>query len=259
MYEEVWGACKDMTEVAMTLDGRIALVTGASRGIGRAIARMFAREGARVAVSGRDGVALNGIVAEFGDRVCAVPGDLSAPESPDKIVAATVARFGGLNLLINNAGVIHPARDLADFDPDAWRNVIEINLVAPAMLVRAAVPALRSAGRGHIINISSIGGRKGAGGRSAYRASKAALINLTESLAAELAGDNIQVNCICPGSVDTDGYRQLMASRGKPPAAKAMRPEEIAEVALFLATDAASAITGTAIDAFGATNPLLSE
>jgi NAD(P)-dependent dehydrogenase (short-subunit alcohol dehydrogenase family) len=115
---------------------------------------------------------------------------------------------------------------------------------------------MRARGRGHIINISSIGGRKGGRGRSAYRASKAALINLTESLAAELAKDRIQVNCICPGSVDTEGYRELMASRGRAPMAQAMRSEEIAEVALFLATDTASAITGTAIDAFGAANPL---
>jgi NAD(P)-dependent dehydrogenase (short-subunit alcohol dehydrogenase family) len=124
------------------------------------------------------------------------------------------------------------------------------------MLARAAIPSMKAAGRGHIINVSSIGGRKGGRGRSAYRASKAALINLTESLAAELAPAGIQVNCICPGVVDTEGYRDLMASRGLPPVAGAMQAEEIAEVALFLATDAASAITGTAIDAFGAANPL---
>jgi len=172
-------------------------------------------------------------------------------------VAATLAHFGALDLLVNNAGAIHPARDLVDFAPQDWRAVLEVNLVAPAMLVRAAVPAMRKAGRGHVINVSSIGGRKGARGRSAYRASKAALINLTESLAAELAKDGIQVNCICPGVVDTEGYRDLMASRGLPPVAHAMQASEIAEVALFLASDAASAITGTAIDAFGAANPLL--
>ena len=241
----------------MKLDGRIALVTGASRGIGRAIARAYVREGAQVVVTGRDASALSALVAEFGDAVHAVVGNLAAPETPDALVAATLAHFGGLDLLVNNAGAIHPARDLADFKSEDWRAVIEVNLVAPAMLIRAAVPAMRTAGRGHIINVSSIGGRKGARGRSAYRASKAALINLTESLAAELARDHIQVNCICPGSVDTKGYRDLMASRGRAPVAQAMQPEEIAEVALFLASDAASAITGTAIDAFGATNPLL--
>ena len=241
----------------MKLDGRIALVTGASRGIGRAIARAYVGEGARVVVTGRDADALNALVAELGDAAHAVVGDLVAPNAPDALVAATLARFGGLDLLVNNAGAIHPARDLVDFTPEDWRGVIEVNLVAPAMLVRAAVPAMRTAGRGHIINVSSIGGRKGGRGRSAYRASKAALINLTESLAAELARDGIQVNCICPGVVDTEGYRHLMASRGRAPVAQAMRPEEIAEVALFLASDAASAITGTAIDAFGAANPLL--
>lgn len=231
---------------------------GASRGIGRAIAQAFVAEGARVVVAGRDADALAALVTELGGAVAhAVPGDLAAPETADELVAATLAHFGALDLLVNNAGAIHPARDLVDFTPADWRMVIEINLVAPAMLVRAAVPAMRKAGRGHIINISSIGGRKGARGRSAYRASKAALINLTESLAAELVKDRIQVNCICPGVVATEGYRQLMASRGLPPVEGAMEPREVAEVALFLASDTSSAITGTAIDAFGAANPLL--
>lgn len=240
----------------MKLDGRTALVTGASRGIGRAIAHIYVAEGARVVVTGRDAAALDTLVAELGDAAYAVTGDLAAPETPDALVAATLAHFGALDLLVNNAGMIHPARYLAEFSPDDWRLVIEVNLVAPAMLARAAIPALRKAGRGHIINLSSVGGRKGGRGRSAYRASKAALISLTESLAAELAPDGIQVNCICPDVVDTEGYRQLAGSRGRAPHAKAMRAEEIAEVALFLASDAASAITGTAIDAFGAANPL---
>ncbi len=241
----------------MKLEGRTALVTGASRGIGRAIAKAYVGEGARVAVTGRDGDALDSLVDELGAAAFAIPADLAAPGTPDALVAATLAKFGALDLLVNNAGAIHPARNLVDFEPDEWRAVIEVNLVAPAMLARAAIPSMRTSGRGHIVNISSIGGRKGGRGRSAYRASKAAMINLTESLAAELAADGIQVNCICPGVVDTEGYRDLMASRGLVPAAKAMRAEEIAEIALFLATDASSAITGAAIDAFGPANPLL--
>src|SRR5262245_21683590 len=185
----------------MKLAGRTALVTGPSRSSSRAIDRAYRAEGARVVVTGRDAGALDALVAELGNAAHAVPGDLAAPETPDSLVAATLAHFGALDLLVNNAGAIHPARDLVDFAPQDWRAVLEVNLVAPAMLVRAAVPAMRKAGRGHVINVSSIGGRKGARGRSAYRASKAALINLTESLAAELAKDGIQVNCICPGVV----------------------------------------------------------
>lgn len=240
----------------MRLTGRTALVTGASRGIGRAIAQGLVADGARVVVTGRDVAALQALAAELGDAAHAVAGDLAAPETPDALVAATLSHFGALDLLVNNAGAIHPARDLVDFTPEDWRAVLEVNLVAPAMLARAAIPAMRKAGRSHIINLSSIGGRKGGRGRSAYRASKAALINLTETLAAELARDGIQVNCICPGVVDTEGYRDLMASRGLTPAAHAMQATEIAEVVLFLASSASSAVTGTAIDAFGAANPL---
>ena len=145
----------------MKLTGRTALVTGASRGIGRAIAQAYVAEGARVVVTGRDIGALNALVAELGDAAHAVTGDLAAPKTPDALVAATLARFGALDLLVNNAGAIHPARDLVDFSPKDWRAVLEVNLVAPAMLARAAVPAMRKAGRGHIINLSSIGGRKG--------------------------------------------------------------------------------------------------
>ena len=231
--------------------------SAASRGIGRAIAHAYAREGARVVVTGRDEAALDALVGELGADALAAPADLASPETPEALVAATINRFGALDLLVNNAGVIHPAMPLADFEPEDWRPVIEVNLVAPAMLVRAAVPAMRAAGGGTIINLSSIGGRKGGRGRSAYRASKAALINLTESLAAELAPDGIQVNCICPGAVDTEGYRALMGSRGRAATPTAMRPEEIADLALFLATEASSAATGTAIDAFGTANPLL--
>src|SRR5262245_66165026 len=141
----------------MKLSGRTALVTGASRGIGRAIARAYVAEGARVVVTGRDAGALDALVAELGNAVHAVPGDLAAPETPDNLVAATLAHFGALDLLVNNAGAIHPARDLVDFAPQDWRAVLEVNLVAPAMLVRASVPAMRMAGRGHVINVSSIG------------------------------------------------------------------------------------------------------
>jgi len=156
--------------------------------------------------------------------------------------------------LINNAGIIHPKINLADFDPDLWRRVIDVNLIGPAILTKAVLPSMMARGADKIITVSSIGGRKGSAGRSTYRATKAALINLTESIAAEGKPYGINVNCICPGTVDTEGFRE--AFRGIGSDANLMRPEEIAEIAVLLASDASSAITGTAIDAYGASNPL---
>ena len=141
-----------------------------------------------------------------------------------------------------------------DFDPALWREVIDVNLIGPALLTKAVLPTMVERKSGSIINISSIGGRRGSAGRTAYRATKAALISLTESVAAEAKPHGINVNCICPGGVDTEGLREAFPGREAEPSL--MRPEEIAEVALFLASDASSAITGTAIDAYGASNPL---
>jgi 3-oxoacyl-[acyl-carrier protein] reductase len=145
---------------------------------------------------------------------------------------------------------------LVDFEADLWRQVIEVNLTAAALLTKAVLPGMIEHRSGKIINISSIGGRKGGKGRSAYRVTKAGLISLTESVAAEVKEYGIDVNCICPGGVDTEGFRQAFGNRGREDNPKLMRPEEIAELAVFLASDASSAITGAAIDAFGGTNPL---
>ena len=133
-----------------------------------------------------------------------------------------------------------------------------MNLNAAAMLTKTAVPAMIEAGGGSIINISSIGGRSGGRGRSAYRVTKASLISLTQTLAAELREHGINVNAICPGGTDTEGYREAFNNRGREENPDLMLPEEIANVAVFLASYRSSAITGTAIDAFGGNNPLFS-
>jgi NAD(P)-dependent dehydrogenase (short-subunit alcohol dehydrogenase family) len=134
--------------------------------------------------------------------------------------------------------------------------VIKVNLVAAALLTKAVLPSMIAHRSGKILNVSSIGGRRGGKGRSAYRVTKAGLISLTESVAAEVKPYGIDAICICPGGVDTEGYWEAFGSRGRAEHPQLMEPEEIASLAVFLASDASSAITGTAIDAFGRANPL---
>lgn len=241
------------------LHGRVALVTGASKGIGRAIAVCFAREGANVAVTGRTVSELEETarrVREHGARALVCRADFLDASDVDSIAPAVNDEFGGVDILVNNAAIIHPRIDLVDMDAKVWRDVIEVNLTAAAMLTKSVLPSMISRNGGSIINISSIGGRKGGRGRSAYRVTKSSLISLTESLAAELYEYGINVNCICPGGTDTEGYREAFGTAGRGENPLLMLPEEIAEVAVFLASDASSAVTGAAIDAFGQSNPL---
>lgn len=242
------------------LQNRNAIVTGASKGIGKAIALAFGREGANVVATARTTEAIAAVVDKLlkqgSVEALAVTADLGLEKDVERIAMETLVRFGRVDILVNNAGIIHPRIHLADFDTAMWRQVIEVNLIAAALLTKAVLPSMIENRSGKIINISSLGGRKGSKGRSAYRVSKAGLISLTESVAAEVKPYGIDVNCICPGVVDTEGYREAFGSRGRGENPKLMRPEEIAELAVFLASDASSAITGTAIDAFGGMNPL---
>jgi 3-oxoacyl-[acyl-carrier protein] reductase len=241
------------------LSGKVALVTGASRGIGRAIAIAFAQAGAAVAITARSRANLEAVAAEArgcGSEALAVTADLGVPDDAARIAPAALERFGRIDILVNNAGIVHPRVALVDFDPGLWRQVIEVNLVAAAMLTRSVLPSMIANGSGKIINLSSIGGRRGGKGRSAYRATKAGLISLTESVAAEVKPHGIDAVCICPGGVDTEGYREAFGSGGRAENPRLMLPQEIASLAVFLASDESSAVTGTAIDAFGSANPL---
>ena len=242
------------------LEDKIAVVTGASKGIGKAIALALAHEGASVLVTARTTQAIEALadqIGQMGREAVAVTADLSVERDIARIADGALKRFGRIDILVNNAGIIHPPINLVDFDALLWREVIEVNLTAAALLTKAVLPSMIEKRSGKIINISSVGGRKGGKGRSAYRATKAGLISLTESVAAEVKQYGIDVNCICPGGVDTEGYRQVFG-KGKAENPRLMLPEEIAELAVFLASDASSSITGTAIDAFGGTNPLFS-
>ena len=241
------------------LHGKTAIVTGASRGIGKAIVLLFGREGANVVATARSTDAINAVVDELvqmGADGLAVTADLGEDIAIQRIADEALSRFGRIDILVNNAAIIHPRIDLVDFDADLWRQVIDVNLTAAALLTKAVLPTMIRQQSGKIINISSIGGRKGGKGRSAYRVTKAALISLTESVAGEVKQHGIDVNCICPGGVDTEGYREAFSTRGRADNPSLMLPAEIAELALFLCTGSSSAITGASIDAFGGTNPL---
>jgi 3-oxoacyl-[acyl-carrier protein] reductase len=240
----------------MRLDGRIAIVTGGSRGIGRATSIALAREGACVVVVGRSrdtcAEVVAGIAADGGTAI-AIQADVSSEADVAAMVGATMRRFKRIDILVNNAAVNLPYRAVVDLTLDEWNRIVATNLTGSFLCCKAVLPAMIAQGYGKIINMSSRGGRQGEAGRSPYRSTKAAIINFTECLAAEVKEHGIDVNAICPGAVRTDMMREITNDHVP---SYAMPPEDIASVVVFLASDDSTAITGTAIDAFGAGNPL---
>jgi 3-oxoacyl-[acyl-carrier protein] reductase len=184
------------------LSGHVAIVTGGSRGIGLAIARGFVAAGGKVVVSGRSQSDLDAVAAELGDRVAVVQGDIADPTVADALVGTATRRFGGLDVLINNAGVGKFA-PVADLTIDDWNRLMATNLTGVFLCTKAAIPALKQRGGGWIINISSLAGRNSFAGGAAYCASKAGLNAFAESLMLEVRQDNIRVSTVMPGSVQT--------------------------------------------------------
>jgi 3-oxoacyl-[acyl-carrier protein] reductase len=240
----------------MRLANKIAIVTGGSRGIGQAIALAFAREGARVTVVSREKARADAVVAKIarnGGEAIAIQADVSSETDVTSMVAQTMAKWQGIDILVNGAAVNLPYRVVTDLTLAQWNWILSVNLTGTFLCCRAVVPPMKTQGKGKIINFASIGGRIGAAGRSPYRATKAAIINFTECLAAEVKEFGIDVNGICPGTVDTDMIREI--TEGKVPK-HAMPPEDIAAIAVFLASEESRAITATCVDAFGLGNPL---
>jgi 3-oxoacyl-[acyl-carrier protein] reductase len=184
------------------LDGHVAIVTGGSRGIGLALTRGYVARGARVVVSGRSHADLDAVVGELGDAVAVVAGDIAQPKVADALVRTAVERFGGLDSLINNAGVGTFAH-VADMKDEDWHRLIATNLTGVFLCTKAAIPALKQRGGGWIINISSLAGRNSFAGGAAYCASKAGLNAFAESLMLEVRNDDIRVSTVMPGSVQT--------------------------------------------------------
>jgi NAD(P)-dependent dehydrogenase (short-subunit alcohol dehydrogenase family) len=250
---------------ARRLSGKAALVTGASRGIGEAIVRRFAAEGARVLLAARDVESIERTAAELsagGAVAFAVACDVTREPSILSTDAAAVERFGTLDVLVNNAGLGGPTPlDDRDADADArWDAIVATNLTAVFRVTRAASPHLARGGR--VINMSSVLGRFGVPAHAAYCASKHGVIGLTRALAHDLAPRDITVNAICPGWVETEMARQGFQRFGSvdegraiaakmAPLRRVLEPEEIAGLAAYLASDDARSVTGQAIVADG--------
>jgi 3-oxoacyl-[acyl-carrier protein] reductase len=246
----------------MSLTGKVALVTGAGSGIGQASALLFAREGACVVAADLDGEAAARTVAQIGDgQALALAADVSRPEDSERIVGETVARFGKLDVFFQNAGVPQAARPVEEIPLDEWQRIVAVNLTALFLGAQQAAPVMKRQRGGVILVTASIAGIRPRPGLSAYVASKGGAIALVKALALELAPYQVRVNAICPVAVRTpmvtkfgfgedldEAERRFVATI---PLGRLTTPDDIAAAALYLASDAASAVTGITLEVDG--------
>jgi NAD(P)-dependent dehydrogenase (short-subunit alcohol dehydrogenase family) len=242
------------------LAGKRVLISGGASGIGRATALLFAREGAAVAVTDLVEAGAEAVVRQIeaeGGRAIALRCDVSQAADCKRAVQATVDAFGGLDILLNNAGIIRRATVL-DISEDEWDRVMAVNVKSIYLMSRYAIPVMAAAGGGVIVNTASGWGLVGGRNAVSYCASKGAVVNLTRAMALDHGHQNIRVNCVCPGDTDTgmlrDEARQLgaaeadfLAEAADRPLGRVGTPDEIAQAVLYLASDAASFVTGTAL------------
>lgn len=234
----------------LQLDGQVAIVTGASRGLGRAAALALAEEGVRVVAAARSGDALAELVDHYPDRIQAVTCDMEESDAVAGLVDEAVEAFGRLDVVVNNAGIA-PAGAFEDQDPREWERVFRINVTAPAVLSRAAGLVMLEQGHGRIINVASTSGLKGKPYLVSYSATKGAMLRMTEALAAEWAGRGVQVVAIAPGAFNTDAQsavtedpEMLRRRLRKIPAGRMGRVEEFGPLVCYLASPLATFVTG---------------
>ncbi len=251
---------RESKEATVKLDRKVTVITGAAAGIGEATARLFAKEGARLVLVDIDEERLTRLTEELeaaSSIVMDIVADVSLSSSAATIVGRIMNQFGHIDVLFNNAGIVLGGT-LADCSEGDWDKTMAVNLKSMYFLCRSVVPVMQRQGAGVIINMSSIAGTSGLLNRGAYSVSKAGVVGLTKSLAMDFVKDGIRVNCICPATVDTPSLRRRIASSPDPqealrafvarqPMGRIAAPEEIAALALFLASDDSRYMTGQAI------------
>lgn len=236
------------------LDGKVALVTGASRGIGAAVARELASAGASVALAGRQEDTLEEVARSFprGSRSLAVAADMAKTSDLEKLVGRVVKELGGLDVLVNNAGFLPDAKQIYNVDLEEWQHVVDVNLRAPWFLSKLAHPHMKARGGGAIVNVASTSGLHHDIGLGVYGISKAGVVMLTEVCAKEWARDKIRVNAIAPGIVKTqlaEGIIEYLQGRNMKPNPMNLygEPEDIATLVRYLVTDESRFMTGSII------------
>ncbi len=245
----------------MKLSGKVAIVTGAASGFGRGIAELFALQGASVVAADINGEGVRALSSGYGDRMISVRADVSQKADVDAMVRTAIEAFGGLDIVVNNAGITHRNRSLMEVSEGEFDRIYAVNVKSIYLSTIAAVPKIEKRGGGSIINIASTAGLRPRPGLTWYNGSKGAVITLTKSMAAELASKNIRVNAINPVMGETGMLTQFMGMSDTPenrakflagiPLGRLSRPPDIANAALFLADPASSFITGVALEVDG--------
>ncbi len=241
----------------LDFSGRVAIVTGAARGLGRAAVERLHERGAMVAVNVRDAERADAVVASLGDRALAVPGDIAAPGVPEAIVRKTHEHFGRVDIIVNNAAMARSTR-VGALTEEEWEQTLRVNMTVPFLFTKAAVPIMKAQNYGRIINISSTAGRQVSTlGGAHYTASKTGLIGLTRASAKELGPFGITVNAVCPGMIDTElshehATDELLERLAKGfPVPRLGTAREVADLICFAASEAAGYITGASFDING--------